>query len=210
MPVSAKQNVDKQVDQLHAYPNNSRKHSDYQVKQLADFIKRVGYIDPIVIDEDDMILAGHCRALAAMRASMSTVPCLQVFGLTDNEKKAYVIADNKLALNASWDNELLKVELSEIGVDIDPKMLGFDMHELRLLDVDFELPGFDNVEGREDNTVNDYGEAKNDDEEFEFKDTTKGGENGDKKITLTVIFENDVDQENLFVELRDRGFKVKI
>jgi len=154
MPVVSRENVTMQVDQLHPYPRNARTHSDYQIKQLADFIKQVGYIDPIIIDETDMILAGHGRALAAMRADIHSVPCVRIAGLTESEKRAYIIADNKLALNAGWDYELLKLELDDLLTigDMDLNIVGFSEQEIKFINDEWDVNFSDRVDKIDANT----------------------------------------------------------
>lgn len=112
---------------LIPYVNNSRTHSDEQVNQVAASIKEFGFTNPILVDEDNGIIAGHGRLLAARKLGIGDIPCIRLVGLTDAQKKAYVIADNQLALNAGWDLDMLKIEiegLQELEFDID--MLGFD------------------------------------------------------------------------------------
>lgn len=115
------------VADLIPYENNSRVHSDQQVIQLANSIEQWGFTIPILIDERNMILAGHGRFLAAKQLGIEEVPCIMADGWTSEQKRAYVIADNKLAENSSWDTGLyfseLK-ELSEIGFDL--TLAGFD------------------------------------------------------------------------------------
>ena len=109
------------------YQLNSRTHSDEQVNQVASSIKEFGFTNPILIDESGGIIAGHGRLLAAKKLGMIEVPTIELSGLTAAQKKAYVIADNQLALNAGWDLDTLKLEiesLSELDFDID--LLGFD------------------------------------------------------------------------------------
>ena len=113
------------------YINNSRTHSEKQVQQVAASIKEFGFTNPILIDEQSGIIAGHGRLQAAQLLNLNEVPTITLEGLTDAQKKAYVIADNKLALNAGWDETLLQVELdslSESGFDI--SLLGFDKEEM--------------------------------------------------------------------------------
>tara|TARA_R110001606_G_scaffold398006_1_gene576016 strand:- start:1932 stop:2708 length:777 start_codon:yes stop_codon:yes gene_type:complete len=113
------------------YINNSRTHSEKQVQQVAASIKEFGFTNPILIDEQGGIIAGHGRLQAAQLLNLNEVPTITLEGLTDAQKKAYVIADNKLALNAGWDETLLQVELdslSESGFDI--SLLGFDKEEM--------------------------------------------------------------------------------
>ena len=111
------------------YINNSRTHSEQQVQQVAASIKEFGFTNPILIDQDGGIIAGHGRLLAAQMLRMDEVPTITLEGLTEAQRKAYVIADNKLALNAGWDFELLKIEIEEMS-DFDLSLLGFDDQEL--------------------------------------------------------------------------------
>lgn len=112
---------------LIPYVNNSRTHSDQQVQQVASSIKEFGFTNPILIDEDSGIIAGHGRLMAAQLLGLDEVPTITLEGLTEAQRKAYVIADNQLAMNADWDLDALKVEvdrLTELDFDID--LLGFD------------------------------------------------------------------------------------
>jgi DNA modification methylase len=123
-----------QTEKLIPYARNSRTHSDEQIAQIMASIKEFGFTNPILIDEDGQIIAGHGRTIAAQRLQMKTVPCIRLSHLTPAQKKAYVIADNKLALNAGWDDELLKIELSELREeDFDLSLTGFDDDELNKL-----------------------------------------------------------------------------
>lgn len=125
---------------LKAWPRNARLHSPEQVKQLAQSIRRFGFTHPILIDEDDRILAGHGRALAARELGLAQVPCLRIDHLSPAEKRAYVLADNKLALNAHWDQELLAEELQGL---IDDDILietGFSLVEVEELVGDSPAP----------------------------------------------------------------------
>ena len=117
----------RKVSDLIPYANNSRTHSDEQINQVASSIKEFGFTNPVLIDQDGGIIAGHGRVLAAKKLKLTEVPCIELQGLTDAQKKAYVIADNQLALNAGWNIDLLKIEvegLTEVDFDID--LLGFD------------------------------------------------------------------------------------
>ena len=133
----------KETHNLIPYARNSRTHSEEQVKQIASSIKEFGFTNPVLIDEDGGIIAGHGRCMAAEKLGMTEVPTITLAGLTEAQKKAYVIADNKLALNAGWDEEMLKVEfqeLLELGYDLD--LTGFDGDELMdmgIFDTDLEL-----------------------------------------------------------------------
>lgn len=120
-----------QVTDLIPYVNNSRTHDDKQVAQIAASIKEFGFTNPILIDEDNGIIAGHGRLQAAQMLDMDKVPCIRLTGLSDIQKKAYVIADNKLALNAGWDTELLQLEILNMqNANYDISLLGFDEKEL--------------------------------------------------------------------------------
>ena len=113
------------------YARNSRIHSDEQVAQVAASIKEFGWTNPILIDETSTSIAGHGRLMAAQRLGLSEVPTIRLEGLTDAQKRAYVIADNKLALNAGWDSEMLAVEVEELleqGFDLD--LTGFGADEI--------------------------------------------------------------------------------
>lgn len=119
--------VEKSISELIPYVNNSRTHSDEQITQVASSIQEFGFTNPILIDEKGSIIAGHGRLMAARKLSLESVPTILLSGLTEAQKKAYVIADNQLALNAGWDLDLLKVEmenLQELNFDLD--LLGFD------------------------------------------------------------------------------------
>jgi DNA modification methylase len=116
---------------LIPYARNSRTHSDEQVAQIAASIREFGFNNPVLIDAENTIIAGHGRVLAAGRIKLETVPCLRLTHLTDTQRRAYVIADNRIALNAGWDEELLSVELADLNSDeFDMGLLGFDVDEL--------------------------------------------------------------------------------
>ena len=119
---------------LVPYARNSRTHSDEQVGQIAASIKEWGWTVPILIDETGGIIAGHGRVLAAQRLGIEEVPVMIAEGWTDAQRRAYVIADNKLALNADWDNDLLKIELQELdSLGFDLELTGFDVAEMTAL-----------------------------------------------------------------------------
>ena len=124
----------RKVEDLIPYVNNSRKHSDEQVAQIASSIKEFGWTNPILIDGTNSIIAGHGRLMAARKLKMEEVPTIELSHLTDTQRKALVIADNKLALNADWDTTLLTIELDELlkdGFALD--ILGFNADELTAL-----------------------------------------------------------------------------
>jgi site-specific DNA-methyltransferase (adenine-specific) len=119
------------VNGLTPYARNSRTHSDEQISQIAASIKEWGFTNPVLIDPQGGIIAGHGRVLAAQRLGLEEVPTITAEGWTEAQKKAYVIADNKLALNAGWDEEMLKIEFSELkDFDFDTTLTGFTVDEL--------------------------------------------------------------------------------
>jgi len=120
-----------QVKDLIPYVNNSRKHSDEQVAQIVASIKEFGWTNPILVDGEKGIIAGHGRLMAARKLGMTEVPVIEISHLTETQKKALIIADNKLALNADWDTELLTIELDELLADgFALELLGFNKDEL--------------------------------------------------------------------------------
>ncbi len=115
------------VDVLIPYARNARTHSDAQVAQIAASIKEFGWTNPVLVDGENGIIAGHGRVLAARKLGLETVPVIELSHLTDTQKRAYILADNQLALNAGWDTELLQIELTDLdGLDFDLSLLGFD------------------------------------------------------------------------------------
>jgi len=122
------------VKDLIPYARNSRTHSEEQVTQIASSIREFGFTNPIIVDEQNNIIAGHGRILAANKLKIKDVPCVVVTGWTEAQKKAYVIADNKLALNAGWDEKMLSLEfdeLQELGFDL--SLTGFSGDEILAL-----------------------------------------------------------------------------
>lgn len=121
----------KSIDKLIPYINNSRTHSDEQISQIAASIHEFGFTNPMLLDGDNGIIAGHGRLMAAKKLELEEVPTIELKGLSEAQKKAYIIADNKLALNANWDNELLEIELEDLQeLDFDIELLGFDNSEI--------------------------------------------------------------------------------
>ena len=122
---------EKLVSELIPYVNNSRTHSDEQVAQIAASIKEFGWTNPILVDGENGIIAGHGRLLAARKLGHKEVPTIELKDLTETQKKAYIIADNRLALNAGWDNEMLTIELNDLLADgFALELLGFDPNEI--------------------------------------------------------------------------------
>lgn len=122
------------VEALIPYAKNSRTHDDAQVAQIAASIKEFGWTNPILVDGDKGIIAGHGRLMAARKLGMTQVPVIELKGMTEAQKKAYVIADNKLAMNAGWDNDFLTLELKDLEAEgFDLSLTGFDDKELDAL-----------------------------------------------------------------------------
>jgi ParB-like chromosome segregation protein Spo0J len=122
------------VADLIPYARNSRTHSDAQVSKIAASIREFGFLNPVIVDGSSGIIAGHGRIMAAQKLGIETVPVIEASHLTDAQRRAYVIADNRLALDAGWDEEMLRVELSDLGdADFDLSLLGFDDDELARL-----------------------------------------------------------------------------
>lgn len=123
------------IDDLVPYVRNSRTHSDEQITQIMASIEEFGFTNPILIDEDSVIIAGHGRLLAAQRLGLEAVPIIRLSGLSHVQRRALVIADNKIALNAGWDEEMLHLEIEDLKAeDFDIGMLGFNPDELNLID----------------------------------------------------------------------------
>ena len=131
--------VSRKVVELIPFAKNSRTHSDAQIAQIAASVREFGWTNPVLIDGSNGIIAGHGRVLAARKLGIDAVPCIELSGLSDTQRRAYIIADNKLALNAGWDEELLKLELSDLndeGFDLD--LTGFTSEEILALGMDDE------------------------------------------------------------------------
>ena len=119
------------IDQLKPHPKNSNKHSDWQIKKIADSIKEFGFTQPVLISKDNVILAGHARCLGAKQAGLKEVPCRRFDHFTDEQARAYIIADNQLARLAEWDHKILASEIVELDkLEVDINVLGFDDKEM--------------------------------------------------------------------------------
>lgn len=173
------------VENLCKYEANSRTHSKEQIQQVADSIKEYGFTNPILIDEHNVIIAGHCRLEAAKSLNLSEVPCIVLDSLTEAQKAAYVIADNKMALNAGWDYQILKAELMRLQeFDFDLSLTGFDDQELAEI--------FDNTPDAEDV----FGEPKEDKYSSVFE--------------LIIECTTELEQEKLYKEMSEKGYKCRI
>lgn len=172
----------KKVSELIPYARNSRTHSDAQVAQIAASIKEFGWTNPILVDGSNGIIAGHGRLLAAQKLGHKEVPTIELSELTEAQKRAYIIADNKLALNAGWDDELLKLEINQLSeLNFDLALLGFDEIELAKL--------FDELE----------------DEEDELKEQSYN-----EVFNIIVECKDEAEQEKIFNRLDSEGYKCRV
>jgi ParB-like chromosome segregation protein Spo0J len=134
------------IDSLIAYKNNARTHSEPQIQQIMASLREFGWTNPVLIDSKMGVIAGHARLEAARRLKMAEVPCITLDGLTEAQKKAYLIADNKLALNAGWDDDLLRGELLDLkGLEFNLDLLGFNPEEMAdlMLGAEVNQPEYD-------------------------------------------------------------------
>ena len=121
------------ISELIPYANNARTHNAEQITQIASSIKEFGFNNPILIDKDNGIIAGHGRLEAAKKLGLTKVPTIKLEHLTDSQRKAYILADNRIAINSEWDIELLSLELKDLDAEFDLTALGFDEKELAAL-----------------------------------------------------------------------------
>ena len=134
------------ISKLKPYENNARTHSEEQIDKIANSIKEFGFINPVLIDGDYGIIAGHGRVLAGQKLGMTEVPCLFIEDLTESQKRAYILADNKLALDAGWDDEILRKEILDLNkLDFDVSLAGFDINDFDFTqeDIEFQEDNFD-------------------------------------------------------------------
>jgi hypothetical protein len=135
------------VASLTPYARNARTHSDEQVAQIAASIREWGWTVPVLVDERGEIIAGHGRVLAAQRLGLTDVPCMVAAGWSEAQRRAYVLADNKLTLNGGWNDELLRIELQDLdALGFDVELTGFQGLELEAL-LPSELPGEPDADG---------------------------------------------------------------
>ncbi len=140
------------VADLIPYARNSRTHSEAQVSKIAASIREFGFLNPVIVDGSSGIIAGHGRIMAAQKLGIETVPVIEASHLTDAQRRAYVIADNRLALDAGWDNEMLRVEFAELeGLGFDLELTGFGVDEMANIfdEPDFQ-PGTEEDQGQLD------------------------------------------------------------
>ena len=169
------------IETLIPYVNNARTHSDAQVAQIAASIKEFGFNNPVLIADDNSIIAGHGRVMAARKLGKDTVPAVRLSHLTEMQRKAYILADNKLALNAGWDDELLRIEIKELlDNQFSMDLLGFDVEEItRLMDAEISL---------------------HEPEEQKYSEV----------FNIIVECKNEQEQERVFNELDEKGYKCRV
>lgn len=170
----------KKTEDLIPYARNSRTHSAEQVAQIAASIREFGWTNPILIDGENGIIAGHGRVLAAHKLGEMEVPTIELSHMSDTQKRAYIIADNKLALNAGWDNEILALEISDLkDAGYDLELTGFNLDEIKAL----------NPENLENEINIPIDENRN---------------------LLMIECQGEHELEKLFEEMKQRGFECKI
>ena len=146
----------RQVDSLIPYARNARTHSDKQVAEIAASIREFGWTNPMLVYGDNGITAGHGRVLAARKLGLDSVPVIELSHLTPIQRQAYILADNKLSLNAGWDDELLALELADLdGAGFDMALTGFDEDEIKSLSSDFD-PATEAEQGKLDELSPNY------------------------------------------------------
>jgi ParB-like chromosome segregation protein Spo0J len=197
--------------ELKAYENNSRTHSEQQVEQICNSIREFGFVNPILIGDDNTIIAGHGRLMAANALGLDLVPVVRVSGLSDRQRRALVIADNKIAMNAGWDFAKLGDELSALlSDDFDPGLTGFNEQELdALLKDDIGILPTEWGEP-EKITVSAHVRTQTTDQppkEGNFQDE---GVAYKTQFGVIVICESEADQKKVFEQLSQEGYSCKI
>lgn len=123
--------IDKNIEQIKQYKNNPKLHSKHQIKQIADSVKEFGFVNPVLLDENGEIIAGHGRFMAAQLLNMTTIPTITLSHLSDGQKRLYRIADNKLTELGKWDVSLLQMEFKELeNLNLDLEITGFETEEI--------------------------------------------------------------------------------
>lgn len=170
------------IDDLIPYARNARTHSPEQVAKIASSIKEFGFLNPVIISKDGGILAGHGRVLAAKKLGLKSVPCVEEDHLTETQKRAYILADNRLALDAGWDEEMLKLEMFDLSKEVDLNMLGFN---------EKEISSILSIEQEEEIKIPD---------EIDYKN----------ELEIIITCETEEEQESLFNEFKERGLKCRV
>lgn len=171
----------KPIQDLIPYARNSRTHNDAQIAQIAASIKEFGWTNPVLLDGTNGIIAGHGRVMAAQKLGETEVPTIELSHMDENQKRAYIIADNKLALNAGWDNEMLALEIADLkDAGYDLGLTGFDLDEIAALNGDIDV-------------------------EEDFKEPIDESRN-----LLMIECQGERELETLYEEMQQRGFECKI
>lgn len=171
----------KPIQDLIPYARNSRTHNDAQVAQIAASIKEFGWTNPVLLDGENGIIAGHGRVMAAQKLGETEVPTIELSHMDENQKRAYIIADNKLALNAGWDNEMLALEVADLkDAGYDFGLTGFSLDEIAALNGDIDV-------------------------EEDFKEPIDESRN-----LLMIECQGERELETLYEEMQQRGFECKI
>lgn len=171
----------KPIQDLIPYARNSRTHSDAQVAQIAASIKEFGWTNPVLLDGKNGIIAGHGRVMAAQKLGETEVPTIELSHMDENQKRAYIIADNKLALNAGWDNEMLALEVADLkDAGYDLGLTGFSLDEIAALNGDADI-------------------------DEDFKEPIDESRN-----LLMIECQGERELETLYEEMQQRGFECKI
>lgn len=146
----------KKTNDLIPYARNARKHSDAQVTQIAASIQEFGFNAPIAVDKNNVVIYGHGRLLAAKKLGLETVPTVSLEHLTENQRKAYILADNQIALNSTWDDAFLQLELTELKEsEYDLNKIGFSTDELdsMLKDIETDLPELSDLDAPQKKSI---------------------------------------------------------
>lgn len=171
------------IGKLIPYARNSRTHPDAQVAQIVASIREFGFTNPVLIDADGGIIAGHARVMAARQLGQAKVPCIRLGHLTEEQKRTYIIADNRISLNAGWDEEMLALEFRDLmDVGFDLSITGFDDDELLRLTDENETG-----KGRHEKRI----------------DPTR-------VLEVIVAVSSEKEQEKIFTELTGRGYKCRV
>jgi len=175
----------RRINELKRNENNARTHSTEQIEQIANSINEFGWTNPILIDEHDIVIAGHGRLEAAIKLGIEDVPCIILSGLSETKKRAYLIADNQLALNAGWDLDILQAEIEAIKIDnFDIDLLGFSQSDL------------DKIFPNEASKIN--------------HDSYLLDKSLEIKIIVEIEVKSESEQEQLYNEMKDRGYTCRL
>jgi ParB-like chromosome segregation protein Spo0J len=176
------------INDLMPYVRNSRTHEEWQINQIAASIKEFGFTNPVLIDEQGTIIAGHARVLASMKLNLEEVPCVVLSHLTEAQQRALVMVDNRLGDTSSWDKEMLQLELSDLAIqhpEIELSLMGFSPTEVEELSLSTFVP-----------------DLPDDDQQID--------DGGEEKFVLRIEFDTDDERQAVFEELKDRGLRVKV